>query len=157
MFTSKEEQDFFMSHLDENTRVLEYGSGESTIEISKIVKKIVSIEHQKVWYDKVKSISPSNCDLILQIPDEVYDEGGLDGTYEQFKSYINSPVGMDTFDIILIDGRARVECAKVCSKFSNENTIIFVHDFFREEYQEIKNFLDIVEIKGTMAKFKIKK
>ena len=62
-----------------------------------------------------------------------------------------------SFDIILIDGRARVSCSSICNKLSHDNTIIFIHDFDRPEYQEALNYLELIIQVGTMAKFKIKK
>lgn len=156
MFTNKKEEDFFMSHLNDSHRVLEYGSGISTIEISKKVKEIISIEHQETWYSEIFSKLPSNCTLILKKPNLEYTEGGHCGTYEQFKDYVEAPMNFGIFDIVLIDGRARVSCASIVNKFSNKNTIIFVHDFNREEYQDIKNYLEIVDSADTMYKFKIK-
>jgi hypothetical protein len=153
MFTDKLEEDFFLSHLKNHHKVLEYGSGESTLEISKIVKSLVSIEHQQVWFDKISPSIPTNCKLILSLPDKKYIEGGHCGTYEQFETYINSPIQYGPYDIILIDGRARIECSKICNKLSHEDTIIFVHDWHREEYHEICKYLHLIEVKNTMAAF----
>jgi predicted O-methyltransferase YrrM len=156
MFTDHTEQEFFISHLKSPHRVLEYGSGYSTIEIAQKVKEIVSIEHQQTWYDTLVSQIPKNCDLILCTPSLPYTEGGHDGTYEEFKDYIESPLNKGIFDIILIDGRARVSCASVCKSMSHPDTLIFIHDFQRSEYQEALNYLELIDMVGNMAKFKIK-
>lgn len=155
MFTNKEEQIFFLSHINNTHNILEYGSGESTLEIAKICKSIVSVEHQSIWYNKLINFIPYNCKLLLYPPDKLYKEGGHCGTYEEFKTYINSPIEYGPYDIILIDGRARVECAKICKILSKPNSLIFVHDFDRKEYQEIKNILNFVDQVHTMAKFKL--
>ena len=157
MFTQKNEEDFFMSQINEDSVVLEYGSGVSTKEIAKICKSITSIEHQEDWYNKLKNDLPNNCELILKKPDMPYVEGGHCGTYEEFKSYIEAPLSKSPFDVILIDGRARVACASICNKLSHDNTIIFIHDYHRPEYKEALNYLDLIEQVDTMAKFKIKK
>jgi hypothetical protein len=157
MFTQKNEEDFFMSHISNDSLVLEYGSGVSTKEIAKKCKLITSIEHQEDWYNKLKNELPSNCELILKTTDLPYIEGGHCGTYDEFKSYIESPLNKMSFDIILIDGRARVSCSSICNKLSHDNTIIFIHDFDRPEYQEALNYLELIIQVGTMAKFKIKK
>jgi hypothetical protein len=47
MFVNKNEEDFFLMSIKNTDRVLEYGSGELTIQISKKCKSILSIEHQK--------------------------------------------------------------------------------------------------------------
>ena len=50
---STEESFFLLSNIKKSDRVLEYGSGYSTLEISKNCKFILSIEHDEVWYNDV--------------------------------------------------------------------------------------------------------
>lgn len=156
MFAEINEENFFLDTVNHNTLVLEYGSGISTIEIAKRCKKIISIEHQKNWYEEIKNKIPSNCELIFKEPNLPYNEGGHCGTYDEFKDYIEASLNKGPFDIILIDGRARVSCASICHKISHKDTIIFIHDFHREEYRDALNYLSLVGMVGTMAKFKIK-
>lgn len=155
MFTTKEEEIFFFNSINNNSKVLEYGSGISTLQIADKCRYIISIEHQKEWYDKNINNIPNNCELLLKRPDIHYIEGFHCGTYDEFKTYIESPINKGPFDVILIDGRARISCASICHKMSHKDTLIFVHDFHREEYKEIMNFLSLIEVVGTMAKFKI--
>lgn len=156
MFANKSEEFFFMSHIDETKKVLEYGSGYSTIEIANRCKTIVSVEHQENWYKDISKKKPNNCTLIYSAPDLDYTEGGDDGSYEEFYTYVNSPLNYAPFDVILIDGRARVSCASICNLLGNENTIVFIHDFFRPEYKKALEFLELLESVDTMSKFKIK-
>lgn len=156
MFTQKNEEEFFFNEINKNSKVLEYGSGISTTEIANKCKTILSVEHQENWYDKMKNEIPNNCELIFKSPDLPYIEGGHCGTYEEFKSYIEAPINNGPFDVILIDGRARVSCVSICHKISHENTIVFIHDYHREEYQEALNYLELINQVGTMAKFKVK-
>lgn len=156
MFARIAEQNFLLFHIDENKTVLEYGSGESTIEIANICKNIVSVEHQKSWYDQLMLSIPSNCVLILKEPNAYFAESGDDGTYEQFHEYVRCPLSYGNFDIILIDGRARMACASVCNMMGHKDTLIFIHDFHREEYRGCLEFFDLIELVDTMAKFKMK-
>jgi hypothetical protein len=156
------EIEFFKKHLESNQRVLEWGCGSSTIDISKIVKEVHSIEHNKDWYSKIISrISDTNITLYLCEPDEEYIEGGHCGTYEQFKTYITKPINLDKFDLIFIDGRARVECSKICEKISNDETLIFVHDYrsryYSENYKEVETHLTFISEVENLALFSIKK
>jgi hypothetical protein len=155
MFTTNEEENFFMSHIDESKKVLEYGSGMSTIQISRKCKSIVSVEHQENWYNKIKIELPNNAEILFRKPNLPY-EGPHCGTYEEFKDYVEAPLQQAPFDIILIDGRARVSCASIVKELSHPDTIIFIHDFERQEYQEVLNFLTLTNRVGNMAKFKNK-
>ncbi len=62
----------------------------------------------------------------------------LDGPITQLPDYVNIPVE-GKFDIIFIDGRARVSCAK---RVNRDNLLkgggwLFVHDAFRSEMMEV--------------------
>ncbi len=156
MFVKKGEEKFFLNHLNQQQRVLEWGSGESTYQIARYVKEVISIEHQKEWYNKINRRRSPNVMIYLAEPDLPYVEGGDDGTYDEFKTYINLPIDKGCFDVILIDGRARVECAKICHKIGNENTLIFIHDFEREEYHVVLEFLEPVKSCNGMILLKLK-
>lgn len=159
MFTTQEEKNFLFSYLNENQKVLEYGSGESTLEISKVVKSVMSIEHQKEWYEKISKTMPSNVTLVLKEPNLPYSEGKHCGTYDEFRDYVDYPLSHGPFDVIFIDGRARVSCASICNKICHNDTIIFVHDFDlnnRPDYEEVLGYLEIIDSCGTMYKFRVK-
>ena len=47
---------FLESILTRDSIVLETGSGNSTVWFAERVKKVISFEHDKVWYDKTKKI-----------------------------------------------------------------------------------------------------
>ena len=148
---SENESDLIMPYLTKGAKVLEYGSGNSSLEIANIVKSLLTIEHEATWYNIVKRALPSNANIIFKPPTCL--TWGTDGTYEQFKEYIESPYQYKYFDVIIIDGRARVGCAKYCKNVANKNTVIFVHDYQRPEYKEIEKHLQLIEVVETMAKF----
>src|ERR1022692_1369041 len=101
MFTQKLESDFFLKHITKISRVLEYGSGESTLEIANLCGFILSIDHQPIWYNKVVTSIPNNATVLLKEPNLPYVEGTTNcGTYDEFKDYIESPNKYEKFDII---------------------------------------------------------
>ena len=164
MFMSTEESLFLLSSIRKDDRVLEYGSGYSTLEISKNCKFILSIEHDEEWYKNVRDMSKSfkNVDVVLKKPNLPYIEGTYNcGTYDEFKDYINAPFEYEKFDFVFIDGRARVECSKYVNNFINDGSLIFVHDFSsrldNHNYKEMDKYLELIESVGDMSKFKIKK
>jgi len=156
MFTSSLEEEFFMSHIDSEKNVLEYGSGHSTIQIGNACKTIISVEHQLAWFNRIKTLVSDNCTLIFKQPNLPYSEGAHCGTYEEFKDYVEAPLTYAPFDVILIDGRARVACSSICNKLGHKDTIVFIHDFDRIEYQTALEYLELIKVVENMAKFKIK-
>jgi hypothetical protein len=57
-----------------------------------------------------------------------------DGAYEDFKNYIEHPMG--SFDFILIDGRARTHCLKKAHSLLSDKGLIVLHDANRKSYLE---------------------
>ena len=156
---SKEEEIFLFSHFDKTKKVLEYGSGNSSIEIAKEVKHLVTIEHMPNWYEHLKDKLPENSDIFHILKDDgsyvslIKPEHGL---YKEWQNYIEYPLNHKPFDIIFIDGSARVGCASVCKKLGHENTLVFIHDWQGQRYSGALQYLEHIETVFTMAKFKIK-
>lgn len=153
MFTSYNESLFILDSIKKHHKVLEYGSGESTKELAVRCDHVVSIEHQKEWYEIVSISKPVNCHLIYAPPSLPYVEGGHCGSYEQFKDYIEAPLPYAPFDIIFIDGRARVGCSSICNKLGHPDTMVFIHDYTRSEYEQVKDYLKLIDSCEQMAKY----
>lgn len=161
MFMPKDEENFFLSHLKSDHKVLEYGSGESTKQIAERVDSVLSIEHQKNWYEKVKNEIPNNAEIVLVEPNYPHIDGSGDGSFQQFKDYIEYPIGKNIFDVILIDGRARPWCASICKKISHEKTIVFIDDFntgeiTRKDYKLAHYYLNELDHCGRLYKFEVR-
>ena len=103
-----------------NLRV--YGSGNSTLYYAARVKHVYTIEHDKDWYERVKSTLPKNTSLY---------HSQLSGQYEKS---IELP-GIK-FDVIIVDGRRRNNCLKEAVNYIKENGIIVLDDSERESYKE---------------------
>lgn len=91
--------------------VFEYGSGNSTIFWSKVADKIVSIENNYRWYETVAQKVAQNVELKL---------------IENKDSYIKEIENYTGFDIVIIDGSYRDECAKVAVKKLNPGGMILL-------------------------------
>lgn len=116
-------------------RVFEYGSGNSTIWFSSRVQSIVSIENDVDFYNKMlKKVSAiSNISYELKALNDNYSAAVL--------GYENA------FDILIIDGRERVQCAKNCIKALKKDGIIIFDNSDRVQYQEAYDFIEKNEFK----------
>ncbi len=121
--------DFIRKRITPNLTVFEYGSGGSTIWWANRVKNVVSVEHDREWYEKIKSIHNNNVNL--RHINLIY--GG-----EYSKSVRECGVH---FDIIVVDGRDRVSCIKQSVDFLKPNGIIILDNSDRVEYIDAINFL----------------
>jgi hypothetical protein len=121
--------DFIKERLSKQHTVFEFGSGNSTFFYAKYAGVVVSVEHDKEWYDKIVGSKPENAELI-------YCELVRDGDYCRMPTKLE-----ETFDIIIVDGRDRVNCCKQAVNAVSENGVIVLDDSEREFYREGVNFL----------------
>lgn len=116
---------FLKNRLTKDLSVFEYGSGNSTLWFSQRVGKIVSIEHDVAWFDRMKS-------SLGKLNDVTYiyrnlESGDYAAEITKYKA---------AFDIIIIDGRQRVLCAKNAINALTEQGVIIWDNAEREVYQE---------------------
>lgn len=121
--------DLLEERLCSNFKVFEWGSGNSTIWWQNKVKRIISIEHNKEWFEYVKEkINPKRSSLIYK----ELDYGG---------DYCKEILKHTNIDIIVIDGRDRVNCAKNAINSLSPSGVIIWDDTKRENYLEGFNYL----------------
>ena len=150
------EYKFIEKFLKPDHTFFEWGSGNGTLYFSGLVKKLISLEHDIDFYQVIKTsvdlYNANNVDLIYVKP----NSGDRNKSrYEQFKDYVDYPVTNNLdFDICLIDGRARKDCAKIIHNYIKPNTIVFIHDFNHNDvegyedkvyFEEILSIYDVIE------------
>ena len=115
--------DFLKDRLNKKLSVFEFGSGSSTIFYSSRVNKIISVEHNKSWYEKIKKDLPENTQLLFY-------EFHPDGEYcKSIKSQ------NEMFDIIIVDGMDRVNAIINSFEALTENGVLILDDSERIEYK----------------------
>jgi hypothetical protein len=107
--------------------IYEYGSGISTLYFSIKVKQIISVEHNKSWYnninDEILKKKIDNCEYYLIEPEYNdaekskfisinYRSGLKEYSKSTFNKYVESidKYPDKYFDLVFIDGRARLGC-----------------------------------------------
>lgn len=115
-------------------KIFEWGSGNSSSFFSlKGVEKIISIEHDKSWYEKLKAELKYNQELI-------YSE------LTEYPDQINKK--SDTFDVIIIDGQRRFDCAiSAIGKLKDGGMIILDNsDWFYKSAELLKVKLNMIQL-----------
>jgi len=121
--------DFIRERIKKQHTVFEFGSGNSTLFYAKYAGTVVSVEHNKEWHDKIVSEKAENAEMIYC--DLEY--GG---------DYCRMPVKLGKkFDLIIIDGRDRVNCCKTAPEALSENGVIILDNSEREAYKPGIDFL----------------
>ncbi|GAB3938018.1 class I SAM-dependent methyltransferase [Mucilaginibacter myungsuensis] len=121
--------DFIKERLTKEHSVFEFGSGNSTHFYAKYAGRVVSVEHDRAWFDKIQDGKAANSEL-------VFTELKTDG------DYCRVPVTRgEKYDIIIVDGRDRVNCCKQAVDALTPSGVVVLDDSERDFYSEGVNFL----------------
>lgn len=115
--------------LNKNLSLFEFGSGYSTIFYANLVKTVISVEHDQSWLDFIKSKMPNNVFLI-------YREEDIDGKYCRSITEFDQ-----SFDVVIVDGKDRINCVKQALTKLSEEGVIILDDTGRKEYIEIIDYV----------------
>ena len=132
---------------------------------------------QEIYNDKLDNVELHLCDIPKGVPTkreefwERYDDNILYASehldtnipsfedcvyprdryvWSEYIDYVDT-IGVDHFDVVLIDGRARTDCAYKILNYIDESSIVFIHDFWpRPEYHKVFDYYtEVVSIKDT--------
>jgi hypothetical protein len=135
--------------------LFEYGSGASTVFWSSRVKAVISIEHDKTWYEKTRTdlnnanirnvtyilaeAEPDNEFKIKSFRDPAdYISDDINFTGKNFETYVKQidHFADQYFDMIIIDGRARPSCIAHALQKVKTNGFIIIDNTDRKYYLE---------------------
>jgi hypothetical protein len=120
----------------------EWGSGASTLYYGTRLpfgSSWQSVEHDPSWYDHSSQMARQwgrDRITVSHVPsDRAWQNSGDDGDYETFRKYVLFPTTLGKkFELILIDGRARVECMAIAWELLTDDGVMILHDAERPEY-----------------------
>lgn len=117
---------FLESRLKPSFRVFEYGCGNSSLWYSSRVAEVISVEHDEGWADKILPRLPESAAILVI---------GLDNGYAEAVQQNG------LFDVVVVDGPNRLECARAALSSLKADGIIVWDNADRAEFQEAKRFL----------------
>ena len=100
-------------------RVLEFGAGMGTIWWARHVREVVCLEHDARWADYVSS----RCDANI-----------LPTLTKTSNDYIAPAVDTGLYDVVVVDGLYRHECAIAANRLVTDHGIIVLDDAARPQY-----------------------
>ena len=121
-------------HLTPASRVLEFGSGMSTLWFADRAGAVVSVEHHAEWYAKVKAMLPQDAAIDYRLATDpaaycaVADERG--------------------FDLVLVDGRFRDQCVAAGLKVLRPGGILYLDnsDHALDDYDgDVPRAVELIE------------
>jgi hypothetical protein len=111
---------FLESFLNGNSRVLEFGTGGSTVWLASRVGLVVSIEHDERWSDRIPAISNLDLRIVPCLGNWYNDDPG--------SNYSRAAAGDSPYDAIIVDGMARTDCAREALSLVASDGIIVLDD-----------------------------
>lgn len=121
--------EFIIPRLNKTLSLFEYGSGYSTFFFMERLRVVHSVEHNREWYNQmVHKMDSANMSIQFKELNESYVRA-ID------KHNIK-------YDIILVDGRMRVECALYAAGSLSGAGVLILDDSEREEYSPISVVLE---------------
>lgn len=123
-----------------SARVFEFGSGASTVWLSKRAASVISVEHDAAWARVVRPHIDDRTDLRLVEPDGAFDPDyaseRADSASLSFRAYASAiDVETEAFDLIVIDGRARAQCLRHAVRHLAPGGLILFDDTRRARYR----------------------
>ncbi|MDB5103907.1 MAG: Radical domain protein [Fibrobacteres bacterium] len=117
-------------------RALEWGAGYGTSHFSRLLPpggEWTAIEHDAQWADRIRGEVPENVTIHAVPPEkDPWSPGNGDGTYGDFREYVEYPARLGEFDFILVDGRAREACLRQARYLLAEGGVVVLHDANRD-------------------------
>jgi len=122
---------FLESIITKESKVLETGAGGSTIWFAERVRKVISFEHKKKWFNLVKErlIEKKLLDKVQLYYSPQYPNKGIPKLTEQY-------------DLILIDGRGRVKSIETTYHYLKPGGYLVLDDSERMRYDSAIKLLN---------------
>lgn len=124
--------------------IFEYGSGASTIWLAKRAQTVISIEHDAEWFEKLQAYKQEYAHIMLLHEPPILKQNTTNSLYTSAKApnldFTRYASSIDDFsrlfDVIIIDGRARVACLQHALAKCHPNGFIVFDNSNRERYQQ---------------------
>lgn len=126
--------------------VVEFGSGASTLHLGRRLKdwgRLVSIEHNREWYENVSEALAAlqyPVEYVLSEPRPLRPTDGpqqfLPGQLDAYVEAARPFVSEGEADLVFVDGRERIRCALEAVHFLKSGGLLMIHDFWpRQHYR----------------------
>ena len=145
----QKQRDKILSFLRPNSRMLEWGSGGSTVYFAQQLPTgatLTSVEHDPKWFAEVRQHIGQDPRLRLLLR-EATGPLGANATIEEedtrpLQPFVHAADG-EQFDLILVDGNARSACLQQAKQLLAPGGLVVLHDAQRAWYDEAK--LELIE------------
>ena len=122
--------DLLKERVPQGVHVFEYGSGYGTFWWAQRAVRVIAVEHDKSWFEKMEGSYPSNVRVL-------YRELEYGGEYGKTVMSVSD----SSFDVIVVDGRDRVNCMYTCLGAVSPHGVVILDNSDRKAYIPGREFL----------------
>jgi hypothetical protein len=122
--------------LSPGARVFEYGGGGSTLWLADRVAVVTAAEHDEPWHRQLADSLPSSVRLLFRpsAAEGIVASAAAPGFFDDYAAAISGePDG--SLDLVIVDGRARVECVRRAIPKVRPGGLLLIDDTERTRYQ----------------------
>ena len=137
-----------------DVRAFEYGSGASTVWLARRCTDVVTVEHDAGFANYVAPLlARDNIRLKLVEPAQnvsapVAGSGRHGFEHADFAAYVDTIADGTLYDLVIIDGRARVACLKRAQEFLGPGGLIVFDNSDRRRYRDALSRVRAVRYRG---------
>lgn len=137
--------DWMQSYLNKGSRVYEYGSGGSTLFLSRTGADVISVEHEEEWYKKLtQELAARNqkATVLLHKPEATTNTAHKYSSFRykgfEFENYVRSIESQPdaSLDLVIVDGRARNQCIEAALPKVKKGGYILLDNANRTRYKK---------------------
>jgi hypothetical protein len=140
--------EFLQKNLTKNNIIFEFGCGASTLFFASKVKKVVSLESNRRWFEIITSILKNSGDFLLEenyfsnANCEIFiNEDALNqDEYQNFAQNYSQKNNIK-FDFLIVDSLKRFECVKNSFEAVKNDGYLILDDSERPNYRKIFDFM----------------
>jgi hypothetical protein len=98
----------------------------------------LAVEHDRKWYERLAALNQNpHVEIRLIEPNHMPFTGpNNDGAYADLRDYVDQPAREGPYDLVIVDGRARLACLAKAKEILAENGVVLLHDAHRHHYAE---------------------
>ena len=123
-------------HLPPRARVFEYGGGGSTLWLQDQGAIVAVAEHNEAWYQQLSSALLPSTKVMLRGVEPIGQivSAAEPGFFDGYVAAISEEL-TESLDLVIVDGRARVECVRRAMPKVKFGGLLLLDDTDRERYQ----------------------
>jgi CheY-like chemotaxis protein len=129
--------------LPPNAVVFEFGGGGSTLWLADLGAQVTVAEHDPEWFEVLREQLGDTVVTLLSEPSTEGTIGSAKMPGKFFDDYVGLIAGQpdEHFDLVIVDGRARVECGLAAMSKIRPGGLLLLDDSHRPRYEPLRQAL----------------